>query len=333
LAPAGAAEADAESETQPDRPKPLSESLTGPALDAYKLAKILLEAKDAETAHGKFQEAFDRARDPRLLWNMAVSSKEARHYARSIGEIDRFLQEGGERYPELAVQARAARSVMENLVAPVRFRVTPVDAHVIVDGDSQPVAPGGSVLLDIGKHDVRVERSGFQPLGRTFTVENTRGLDIALVLEPNAPVIPVPPPAAPAAPAAPALPAAPAASVPVPTAPVAAPSTSTTSVVGWTFVGLGAVALVGGGVAHLASQSAASDFLARCNDKICDPSARPYYDDAESMATVATGLYVGGVASVVLGALLVSSGPPASGAQGKASVVVGLSSLSVKGTF
>jgi hypothetical protein len=210
------------SETKPDKPLPLAETLTGPALEAYKLGKVLLDARDGVTAHGKFREAYDRSREPRLLWNMAVASKEARRYAQAIDEIDHFLSEEHGKFPELAAQAKSARSVMESLVAPVRVNVIPVDALVFIDGEPVKVSADAPLRLDIGKHDLRAERSGFQPYQRALNVQDSRGLEVSFSLEAvPAPVVAVAP-AAPVteAPKAPEPPVAPVAKPVEPPKPV-----------------------------------------------------------------------------------------------------------------
>jgi hypothetical protein len=181
-------------EAKSDKPRPLAETLTGPALDAYKLGKVLLDARDGVTAHGKFREAYDRSREPRLLWNMAVASKEARRYSQAIDEIDRFLAEGQQKFPELAAQATSARAVMESLVAPVRINVVPADAAVFIDGEAVKLTADAALRLDIGKHELRAERSGYQPYQRALNVQDSRGLEVSFALEaiPAPVVVPVP---------------------------------------------------------------------------------------------------------------------------------------------
>ena len=91
----------------------LSETLTGEARTDYDAAKLLYENGDFAGAASKFRQAYDRAHEPRLLWNIAVCEKGLRHYARVQKLSQRYLDEGRDLIsPE---QTKAARDLAEAL--------------------------------------------------------------------------------------------------------------------------------------------------------------------------------------------------------------------------
>src|SRR6478736_4874903 len=79
----------------PAGPKPLAETLTGEAKSAYDSARVLFGDGDFGGALVKFQAAYDKSKDPRLLWNMAACEKNLRHYARTLQLVRRYAAEGG----------------------------------------------------------------------------------------------------------------------------------------------------------------------------------------------------------------------------------------------
>src|SRR5688572_33443050 len=76
-------------------PAPLSEALTGDAKAAYEGGKLLYGDGDFAGARVKFQAAYETAKDPRLLWNVAVCEKGLRHYAKVVELTKKYLEKIG----------------------------------------------------------------------------------------------------------------------------------------------------------------------------------------------------------------------------------------------
>ena len=74
---------------------PLGESLSGEAKTDYESAKVLYDDGDFVGAGSKFQQAYDRSKDARLLWNVAVCEKAQRHYVR-VRALVRRRDAGGD---------------------------------------------------------------------------------------------------------------------------------------------------------------------------------------------------------------------------------------------
>src|ERR1019366_2667901 len=63
------------SHAAPPAAAPLSDSLTGPARDAYNSARILINNGDFAGAYSKYAQAYSLSKDPRLLYDMAVCTR------------------------------------------------------------------------------------------------------------------------------------------------------------------------------------------------------------------------------------------------------------------
>ncbi len=143
-------------------PAPLAESLTGPAKESYDAAVVLFNDGDARGALLKFGAAYEAARDPRLLWNMAVCEKQQRHYARMIGLLERYLAEGGAVLTESErTEARAVLETLQPFVSRVALTVSEPSATVYLDGELVGQSPLPELVVDMGPRELRVQKEGF----------------------------------------------------------------------------------------------------------------------------------------------------------------------------
>jgi PEGA domain len=163
---------------------PLSESLQGPAKDAYESGKLLTTNRDFVGALAKFQQAYDSSGDPRLLYNMAVCNKELRHYARMKSLLQRYAHDAGQSMSaENRVAVDQALAAIGPLVATVTLDVSPPAASVLVDGAPVGTAPlSEALVLDLGKHTITVEKSGFQTSEQTIDAPGGGSLPLTISL-------------------------------------------------------------------------------------------------------------------------------------------------------
>ena len=143
---------------------PLSESLQGEAKDDYVAARILFNDDDYMGALIKFQRAYERAGDPRLLWNMAACEKNLRHYANVLRLLERYEREGsalmspGHR-AEFADVLRTVRL----LVSRVQLQVDPDGAQVFLDDVLVGTTPlSEPILVDLGLRKIRIHKAGYK---------------------------------------------------------------------------------------------------------------------------------------------------------------------------
>jgi hypothetical protein len=146
----------------PQQPLPLSDALTGAAKDDYESARLLLEDGDAAAALHKFRSAYQTAKDPRLLWNMAVCEKQQRHYAKMLPLIEQYLADGGALVTERErTEANAVVETLKPFVGTVEVQVNEPQASISVDGETLGVSPLPPVRLDLGPRRIAVAKEGY----------------------------------------------------------------------------------------------------------------------------------------------------------------------------
>jgi hypothetical protein len=150
---------------------PLSDALTGEAKADYESAKILFIDGDNGGAVVKFKSAYEKSKDPRLLWNIAACEKNLRHYSKALTLVRRYVQEGASSISEQdKAEAQDLIRVMEPLTAKVRVNVNAPGAEVSIDDEPLGTTPIAPVVLDIGGHKVRVRKAEFEEIVKDVTV-------------------------------------------------------------------------------------------------------------------------------------------------------------------
>jgi len=152
---------------------PLSESLRGMARAEYEAGKILYADGDFSGAAMKFQRAYDEAKDPRLLWNIAAAEKNLRHYVRVFTLVERYLAEANTRLSaDDRSEAETLLSTVKGFIGEVTIRVNEAGASISVDDQPLGASPlPGAVKLEMGERKILVRKTGFTD----FVV--TRGID------------------------------------------------------------------------------------------------------------------------------------------------------------
>lgn len=169
----------------PEPPKPLAESLTGSALEAYESGRLLYGDGDFSGALVKFSQAYEHSKDPRLLWNMAACEKNLRHYASVLTLITKYKAEGGALLTPVDVQdANALIDVIRPFVAPISVTAQPEGATVFLDGEAVGTLPmQAPIMADIGKHELKVEKQGYTPHVQTLDIKGGGEISVSVVLE------------------------------------------------------------------------------------------------------------------------------------------------------
>ncbi|CAN5907926.1 hypothetical protein BH11MYX4_BH11MYX4_05050 [soil metagenome] len=139
---------------------PLSDSLTATARTDYDVGKILFRDGDFAGALVKFQSAYDKSKDARLLYNVAASERNLHHYARALRAMAGYqkasLGEGDRKEAEQIVAA------LKPFVGAVAVECFEPGATITLDGEVIGQAPlVEPVLVDLGKHKVRGSKAGF----------------------------------------------------------------------------------------------------------------------------------------------------------------------------
>ena len=154
-----------------DAPPSLSESLTGEAKADYESGKILFGDGDNAGALVKFKSAYEKSKDPRLLWNMAACEKNLRRYSRALRLVRQYVAEGGDKLTSQdKSEAEELINVMEPLTAKLKVTVSEPGAEVFIDDELAGTTPIDPVVVDIGSRKVRVRKSEFEEFTREVPV-------------------------------------------------------------------------------------------------------------------------------------------------------------------
>jgi hypothetical protein len=160
----------------------LSESLRGPAKDAYDSASLLVMNGDFSGALTKFRLAYELSKDPRLLYQMAICEKNLRHYARTQVLLVQYLRDSGAS-PENKAAVEAALAAIQNLVGTLNLTVHEEGATVLVDGDVVGTTPlSAPLVVDLGKHTVLARKPGYDTAEQTVEVPGGSPVTALLVL-------------------------------------------------------------------------------------------------------------------------------------------------------
>lgn len=165
--------------TTPAEPA-VSDSLTGDAKTDYEAGKVYFNDKDYGRAYLKFQSAYDKSKDARLLWNMAACQKEQRKYAKVVPLVEQYIKERGDKLaPADREAAEALLGAIKPGVTSVKVDVSEPDADVYLDDEligKSPLSVG--TLVDLGAHKLRVKK----PLYDDFEQPLNAGGDAVVVL-------------------------------------------------------------------------------------------------------------------------------------------------------
>jgi hypothetical protein len=134
----------------------------------------------------KFQSAYDAAKDPRLLWNLAAAEKSLRHYARVEALLEKYVSESGDALADAdRAEAAALLDTVKGFVAPVTIQSSEPGATVSVDGQPMGSTPLPAPLrLDLGERHIRLQKPGFLPFEVTRLINGPDAIQIDATLAP-----------------------------------------------------------------------------------------------------------------------------------------------------
>ena len=169
----------------PAGPPSLADSLNGEPKADYDAAKLLYGNGDYAGALVKFTAAYDKSKDPRLLWNIAACEKNLHHYASVLAYLRRYLAEGSAVLSDAEkVDAEALVKFIQPLTAALDLSVSESGARVYVDdalvGETPLAAP---LVVDVGPCKIRIEKEGFEPYREALTIGDSPRIKIVAKLQ------------------------------------------------------------------------------------------------------------------------------------------------------
>ena len=166
---------------------PLAEALVGPAKDSYVSARLLFERGDVAGALAKYRQAYDLSKDPRLLFNMAVCTRDLHAYARTQRLLRQYRDEAS---PGLSADERAridaALVEIQSLVGILSLTVNEAGAALTIDGEAAGISPfEAPIAVDLGVHMLRLRKDGFETLEREIEASGGAEIKVSMTLEPR----------------------------------------------------------------------------------------------------------------------------------------------------
>ena len=133
----------------------------------------------------KFTAAYEKAKDPRLLWNMAACEKNLRHYSNVLSLVRRYLAEGDTLLtPADKTEAETLLKAIEPLTVSLDLAVNEPGAKVFVDDKLVGETPLPSPLtVDLGLRRIRVQKDGFEEYKEDLTAGDSPKVKLVAKLE------------------------------------------------------------------------------------------------------------------------------------------------------
>jgi hypothetical protein len=162
----------------------LNEMLTGEAKAEFAAAKVLYGDGDFIGASRKFRRVYAITPDVRLLWNIAVAEKQARHYAKARLLLrDYIASDSPLLSPADRAQAAEFMTATAPLVAEVTLTSNVAGSEIVVDDETVGVTPlKAPFTVDLGAHKLRVKHDGYREAVLERSLDNAAPVNIAVTL-------------------------------------------------------------------------------------------------------------------------------------------------------
>ncbi len=184
-APAHASTSTSTATSPPAAPSPsptLADTLSPSARASYDAARLLFGDADYNGALLKFQQAYDDAKDARLLWNMASCEEKLRHYAKASALLTRYLAEAK---ASLAPQDKLDAYELIHTLAPFTSQLVvtsdPAGVDVTIDGEPVGTTPiAAPISIDQGSRRIVGKKAGYEDLTKDLIVSG--GIPVSATL-------------------------------------------------------------------------------------------------------------------------------------------------------
>lgn len=141
----------------------LADTLPKDAKAEYDDAFVLVQNSDFAGALAKFDAAYKKFPDPRLLWNMATCEKNLKRYGRALTLVRRYQKEGASLLSEADQdEATAVAAGLQSLTTTLTFKLAEPGTKVYLDGEE--VDPKNPLLVNVGEHTVTAKKDDFAEL-------------------------------------------------------------------------------------------------------------------------------------------------------------------------
>lgn len=139
---------------------------------------------DHEGALVEFRAAYEAEPHFKVRYNIGVSLYRLNRYLEAKEELEAYLLEGGEDIPE--ARETEVKAILFEITSYIGSLVVVCDmegAQVLVDGQPVGLSPlPGPIPIDVGEHDVQIEKEGFEPVATTVSVPGGTVTHVELAL-------------------------------------------------------------------------------------------------------------------------------------------------------
>lgn len=141
----------------------IREQLPPEARGHWEAGLALAQRKIWDGARSSFKAAYDLSKNPRVLYNLAITEKELGRFAAALEWFERELAEGeGKLSPEEERDVKSAIADLQNFVAELTIEVSEPGADVFIDGERvDPERLKGPITVQLGERHVRAVKPGF----------------------------------------------------------------------------------------------------------------------------------------------------------------------------
>lgn len=166
--------------------KSIRDSLPLEARGHWDAGVALAQRRNWDGARSSFKAAYDASKNPRVLFNLAVSEKELGRFAAALDYFKRELQEGkGQITPDEENEIKAAIAGLEKFVAHLTIDVNEKDADVFINDDKvESTKLPGPITVQIGTLRVRAVKPGFAEATQTISPAGGDKATVSLKLQP-----------------------------------------------------------------------------------------------------------------------------------------------------
>jgi hypothetical protein len=137
-----------------------------------------------EEARSLFQRAHDITPNARTFRGIGMTSFELRDYVAAVRNLSAALKDS--RKPLSAEQRKNAEDLLERsrlLVDVYSLTVSPRNARVLIDGRAPEYDDDGTLLLDVGQHNLEVSAPGMLVRSLPITVRGGERKELSVTLE------------------------------------------------------------------------------------------------------------------------------------------------------
>jgi hypothetical protein len=182
-----AAQTTAMAQPKPASPPDVRSQLPDPARHSWDTAKQLADANDYKGALVEFQRAYDLSQNPRVLYNVGVVEKLLTHYARAVSAWNRELTEGsGKLTPGEVSELNNDIAIVKQFVTSIDVTANEADATLSIDDYAVGKTPfSASVPIDVGKHTLKLSKSGFVDAVQQVEVASGQKTPVTFKIEPQ----------------------------------------------------------------------------------------------------------------------------------------------------